>query len=257
MTLATSTIKYIRSLHQKKFRQNYNKFIVEGDKLARECLGQEYFPIEGLFATREWLAAYGSKIPLASGQIQEVSPAALGRISQLTTPNEVLLVVEQKNRDIPAGFPGNKQALFLDRIADPGNFGTILRIADWFGIGPVFYSPDCVEPYNPKVVQASMGSIFRVPFVEIGLDALKSTYPQLHVVGTDMKGESVYDFQPPASSVIVIGSEHHGIRDTYRTLLDGIISIPGEPSSRSESLNAAVAAGIVCAFLHSAKERHI
>lgn len=257
MSLSTSTIKYIRSLHQKKFRQNYNKFIVEGDKLARECLQQQYFPIEGLFATESWLGAHGDALRLAPEKIEEVGPAMLGRISQLSTPNEVLLVVEQRKYELRTGFPEGRQVLYLDKIADPGNFGTILRIADWFGMGPVLYSPDCVEPYNPKVVQASMGAIFRVPFVEMELDVLKEQYPHLYIAGTDMKGESIYSFQPPAAGVMVIGSEHHGIRETYRPLLDTVVSIPGDAAGGAESLNAAVATGIVCAFLHSRKERHM
>ena len=257
MSLSTSTIKYIRSLHQKKFRQNYNKFIVEGDKLARECLRQQYFPIEGLFATASWLTVHGDTLRLAPEKIQEVGPAMLERISQLSTPNDVLMVVEQRKYELLPGFPEGRQILYLDRIGDPGFFVTILRFAELFGMGPVLYSPDCLEPYNPKVVQASMGAIFRVPFVEMDLDVLKKQYPDLYIAGTDMRGESVYSFQPPAGCVMVIGSEHQGIRETYRPLLDTVVSIPGDTDGGAESLNAAVATGIVCAFLHSRKERHM
>ena len=257
MSLAKTTIKYVRSLHQKKFRQNYNKFIVEGDKLVRESLFQRQFPLEALFATEAWLLDNASILPKDATKIEQVSGADLERMSQLSTPNEALAVLEQKNHEADPVLLKSDQSLFLDKIMDPGNFGTMLRIADWFGIRQVFYSPDCVEPYNFKVVQASMGAIFRVRFVEMDLTVLHEKFPEVHLTGTDMEGESVYSFEPKAGGITVIGSEHHGIRAEYRSLVNNFVSIPRFPGSGSESLNAAVATGIICAFLRKVDgEKH-
>lgn len=253
MSLAKTTIKFVRSLQQKKFRQNYNKFIVEGDKLLKEYFLDPQFPLDSLYATEGWLADNELLVASERKKVFQVSGAELDRISNLSNPNEVLAVLDQKILPLNPHLLSSDMSLYLDKIMDPGNFGTILRIADWFGIRQVFYSPDSVDPFNPKVVQASMGAIFRVKFIEIDLLDLHRTYPEIHLVGAAMEGKSVYDYESTPGTLVVIGSEHHGIRHEYREVLGEVISIPRAEGSGSESLNAAIATGIICAFLRKAQ----
>lgn len=257
MSLAKTTIKFIKSLHQKKFRQNYNKFIVEGDKLVTEYFLHPQFPLDSLYATEAWLLENELMVAAEREKVFQVSGAELERISNLSNPNEVLAVLDQKVHPLNPDLLSSGLSLFLDKIMDPGNFGTILRISDWFGIHQVFYSPDSVDPYNPKVVQASMGAVFRVKFIEKDLMDLYGEFPGIHLAGTAMEGKSVYDYEVASGTVVVIGSEHHGIRQEYQEILDDMISIPREAGSGTESLNAAIATGIICAFLRKSQGKHI
>ncbi len=175
----------------------------------------------------------------------EVSEKELNRISGLKTANKVLAIVQTPERKITDKDFG-KILLVLDGISDPGNLGTIIRTADWFGIVNVLCSTDCVELYNPKVVQATMGSLFRVNvFYDDLLEVILDFGKNIPVIGTMLDGENIYNLSLPDNAMIVIGSEAHGIRPEIQQMLTQQITIPSK-NTGTESLNAAVATGIVC-----------
>ena len=242
MTLSKARIKYIRSLQYRKYRQKYNNFIVEGDKIVRELLAQSRVGVEGVYALPGWRAGQPE---LPAVDFAEVSPADLRRISALTTPNQVLAVARMPRLTLDAGALHDDLALYLDGIQDPGNLGTILRIADWFAIPYVFCSRDCVDVFNPKVIQASMGAFLRVRCLEMELPELLDNIPELPVLGATMEGEDLFTATLPERALIVIGNEGRGLSEAVTGRLSRQLTIPG--GGGAESLNAAVAAGIICA----------
>jgi len=248
MTLSKNTVKFINSLRLKKFRQKYNNFIVEGDKMARELLAQKPGQLVALYALEPWLSATAEAGQLPPEKVVAVSPAELKKISSLNTPNQALAVAAIPEVDVAPEKVARSLSLYLDGIQDPGNFGTILRIADWFGITYIFCSPTCVDPYHPKTVQATMGAFLRVVCIERTIEALLLEFPQLPVYGAVMDGENVFRADlGGGEGVIVIGNEGNGISAHAGRFLTRRISIPPALNSRAESLNAAIAAGILCA----------
>ncbi|MCI5080154.1 MAG: RNA methyltransferase [Saprospiraceae bacterium] len=247
--ISKNKIKYIRSLHSKKYRQKYNKFIVEGDKICTEFLQQDVYQLDELYATSTWLEQNYTRIRSVEERCFEVEDHPLKQISALKTANQVLIVA-----DLPEGQSKDLQdihqwCLYLDGIQDPGNMGTILRIADWFGVEHVFCAPDSVEIYNPKVIQASMGAFLRVTHSYIELSNLVNEWPEIPIVGAVMDGNNIYDFEPVKPGIIVIGNEGNGIRPEHLPLLKEQLTIPSARNSGAESLNAGVATGIMCALL--------
>lgn len=248
MTLSKNTAKFIKSLRLKKFRQKYNNFIVEGDKMVRELLARRPALALAVYALEPWLERAAEAGGLPPGKAFPVSMDELKGISGLNTPNQVLAIAaipeaEAEPKEVEQGL-----SLYLDGIQDPGNFGTILRIADWFGIKHVFCSPACADPYSPKVVQATMGALFRVSCVETTLGALCRDFPRLPVYGAATDGENVFKAQLNGSrGIIVVGNEGNGISAQAESFLSRRISIPPALNSQAESLNAAVATGILCA----------
>ena len=216
--------------------------------MARELLVHHSEQVVALYALESWLAHAEEAKTLSPEKLFPVSAAELKRISNLNTPNQVLVVAA-----IPETTTGSKPtedslSLYLDGIQDPGNMGTILRIADWFGIDCVFSSPDCVDPYNPKVVQATMGAFLRVSCIETTIERLHKAHPSLPIYGAVMDGENVFHAKlKGAEGIIVIGNEGSGISSEAESLLSQRISIPPAAHSGAESLNAAVATGILCA----------
>ncbi len=248
MKLSKNKVKFIKSLRLKKFRQKYNNFIVEGDKMVRELLAEAPENVAELYALDDWLAGVEEVGRVGRERLVSISPEELKKISNLNTPNQVLAVSSIPKAEVDAGQLRRSLSLYLDGIQDPGNFGTILRIADWFGISYVFSSTDCVDTYNPKAVQSSMGALFRVVSIETPLDALCRKYPGLPVYGAVMDGEDVFHASlGQGGGIIVIGSEGSGISPAAERLLSHRVSIPPAAHSRADSLNAAVAAGILCA----------
>ena len=225
--MTSAEIKYVKSLSQKKFRDEYGVFTVEGEKLVREA-EKSGFVIEAKYRK------------------EDIGDAAMERISSLSSPSPVLAVVKQPSRPFKA--PSQGLYLALDGIRDPGNLGTILRIADWFGIDAVYASPDTVELYNPKVVQATMGAIFRVPFYTADIPNLCRSYDG-PVYGTFLDGENMYGKSLSASGIIVIGNEANGISKETAACVSDRLYIPPYPAgeSGSESLNAAIATAITVA----------
>lgn len=225
--LTNAEIKRIKSLKEKKFRDEFGQFIVEGEKLVDEALSSGF----------RVLAVYRE---------DEAGREAMERMSHLSTPSPVLAVVE---KPAPKGVVLERGLYIgLDAIRDPGNFGTILRLADWFGITTVFASMDCVEVFNPKVVQASMGSIFRVEVLYCDLPDICRRFRKsdLPVYGTFLDGSDIYEQNLADEGLIVFGNEANGIGPETGAEVSSRILIPSYAKGRTaESLNVATATAIV------------
>lgn len=251
MAVSKAQLKYIRSLQQKKYRQKYNNFVVEGDKIVEELIRIRPGHIEAMYALTPWLERHREALSELQEQITEVTPQELKQLSALHTPNQVLALVRFEADELNAGLLSREWTLFLDGIRDPGNLGTILRIADWFGVSCVCCSPDCVDQYNPKVIQASMGAFLRVHCVSTTLAGLLRLAGPLPVLGADLAGENIFQASLPPRGIVVIGSEAQGLSPEVQAQLTHRISIPRGAHGGAESLNAAVAAGIICAVLQN------
>lgn len=236
--LSKNELKYIQSLCQKKQRQAEGLFLAEGAKLVEELL-QSSFRIRNIYALEEWTHAHPSvKATL-------ITPAELERISSLQTPNQVLAVVEQASITHEPVLK-NKLTLVLDGIQDPGNLGTIIRIADWFGIDQVVASTDTVELYNPKVIQSTMGSLLRVTLWYKDLEIWLPSSP-MPVYGALLEGKNLFGVSPVKEGLLVIGNESKGIREGVRSYVSEPVTIPR--FGGAESLNAAVATGIILSHI--------
>lgn len=223
--LTNAEIKSIRSLREKKFRDELGLFTVEGEKSVAEALASSFEVVRVLRA-------------------EDIGASAMERISQCATPSPVLAVVRMPKEDMPAELPDGL-ALALDSVRDPGNFGTILRIADWFGVSQVFASPDSVETFNPKTVQASMGSVFRVRVSRCDIAALCAEFSSAgrRIYGTVLDGENIYSAQLAADGLVVMGNESNGISAEVARRLDSRLRIPSFGGG-AESLNVAVATAV-------------
>ncbi len=239
--ISKNELKYIQSLCQKKQRAAEGVFIAEGPKLAEELLASNYKIIRG-YASASWLAENKT-----SKGFTEVSDIELEKMTGLQTANQVILIVEQKiQKTIPD--LSKKLSLVLDGIQDPGNLGTIIRIADWFGITQIIASEDTVDLYNPKVVQSTMGSFIRVPVYYTDIVSFLSA-TKLPVYGAMLEGKSMYELEKSATGLLVIGNESKGIRTALQPLIKQAITIPR--FGGAESLNAAVATGILVSHMKS------
>jgi TrmH family RNA methyltransferase len=228
-----------------KFREANKVFIAEGVKLVEELLNS-HFIINIIYATPAWIESHQRFIARQDTVVQEVTEDELKKISNLVTPNEVLALVSYSDRSLPAPETYGNIILLLDRIQDPGNLGTIIRTADWFGISHIFCSPDTVDVFNPKVVQATMGSICRVKVLYTDLRQLMINLKENRkIYGAFSDGESLYEIKPELPSAIVIGNESKGISEEYFSLISKRIGIPPRAEG-AESLNVSVAAGILC-----------
>ena len=225
MMLTNAEIKSIRSLREKKFRDAEGLFVVEGEKMVAEAMASSFKVVRVLRA-------------------EDIGTSAMERISLCATPSPVLAVVRMPRESVPDRIPGGL-TLALDSVRDPGNFGTILRIADWFGVSQVFASPDSVETFNPKTVQASMGSVFRVRVARCDIAALCAEFSSAgrRVCGTVLDGENIYSAQLAADGLVVMGNESNGISAEVARLLDCRLRIPSFGGG-AESLNVAVATAV-------------
>ena len=242
--ITKNQVKYIQSLGQKKSRDIENRFIAEGPKLVIDLLTAENCKIIQLLALKGWI----DENPTASNrtEIIELSDLELEKISQLKTPNQVLAVIEKIEWKTDPEIKGNI-SLALDTIQDPGNMGTIIRLADWFGIKNIFCSTDCADVYNPKVVQASMGSIsrVRVEYTDIFLFLMENN--DVRIYAAVLNGKDITKVDKINEGIIVIGNESKGINAEMLKLSNVQITIPGK--GKAESLNAAVATGIILSHL--------
>jgi TrmH family RNA methyltransferase len=239
--LTKNTIKQIASLKQQKFRKELGLFVVEGRKMTEELLHSN-FEIEGVYATEAFLSDYP-----AFAQAETVTEVQMQQMSGQDTPPGILSVVKiPQQGEIKTT---SRLILALDGIANPGNMGTLIRTAEWFGIHDIVCSKDCVELWNPKVVQATMGSLFRVKVWESDLaiylhhakDEGKSIY------GALLEEENLFQMQAKPEGILVIGSESHGIRADVLPCITHPVTIPRVGDSMTESLNAAVAGAILMA----------
>jgi TrmH family RNA methyltransferase len=235
--------KYIQSLHHKKFRDELGEFIAEGPKVVLELLDSCEFVCLYIIAVESWLQMNEKLLQTYPGpQVFTVKDFELDKISLLTTANNVLAVFKKKAT--AAFIPENKITLVLDGIQDPGNFGTIIRTADWFGIENIVCSPACADMYNPKVVQSTMGSLSRINIVYTNIEEwLQQT--GINKYAAALHGTPVNDCKKLTEAVIIIGNEGKGISDAVMQLTNEKITIP--KIGEAESLNAAVATGIILA----------
>jgi len=246
--LSKSAIKYIRALQQKKNRQNYKNFVVEGEKMANEILSRPNQKIEAIYALPDWIEQNEKLVKPFESILSVISARELKQISSLKTPNQLLLIVKQPEFEIDHALLSRSFCIFLDDIRDPGNMGTILRIADWFGVPYVFCSPTCVEIFNPKVVQASMGALFRVQFFSLSLNEMTAQYPHLNYYAAMLAGENVFEIKVD-NGIIIMGNEARGVNKDQLPPETKMITIPKGKADGAESLNAAVATGIIMAAL--------
>jgi RNA methyltransferase, TrmH family len=251
MGISGNQSKFIKSLHQKKYRQKYNKFVVEGEKMVVECIRDQPALIAELFCTSPFLDKSPDIEKSWISQFNIITEREMEKISALNSPSPALAVMHKIGFDNTELYQKKGKVLFLDNIKDPGNLGSILRIAEWFGVIYIILSDQCVDVYNPKVVQASMGSILRMPTVEMNCDAFLSfcMESKLPMISASLSGESIYDINPPKHAIICIGSESHGLTEQIEIKSAYKIKIPAATTNKSESLNAAIATGIILAIL--------
>lgn len=226
-TLTQARIKEIRSLSEKKYRQQTGLFVVEGEKMVEEAISSGFEPVE-LYRR------------------DQIGEKAMSRISGMVTPSPVLAVLRQRSYEMPDISKGLFVA--LDGVRDPGNFGTIVRLCDWFGVDAIFASEDSVELYNPKVVQATMGAIFRKKVIYCDLEQLCARFAasSIPVYGTLLDGDDIYSQPLTANALIVMGNESNGISARVRSHVTSALRIPsftgGAPTA--ESLNVAIATAV-------------
>lgn len=232
--ISKNQIKFVKQLEQKKYRQREGAFVAEGPKVVGDLLMAKYSPIH-LFATEEWATANNKQDCLI------VTPDELRKLSFLQHPQQVLAVFRMPSY---SKLQTSSLTLALDGIQDPGNLGTIIRIADWFGINTIVCSEDTADAWNPKVVQATMGSIARVNMIYTNLEEYLS-HTTLPVCGTLLDGDNIYTQELPHEGIIVMGNEGNGISPAIRQMVTHRLLIP-QFRPGAESLNVAIATAITC-----------
>jgi TrmH family RNA methyltransferase len=249
-------MKLLRSLAKKKYREQHGLFLVEGEKMVQELLagaGNADFPLREIYAIPAWLEEQRAHLDMHRIPIVEASEQDLREASSLVSPQPVLALVGMPARETDQVLPENECILAFDAVRDPGNLGTILRTADWFGIRHIVCSPDSVDVFNPKVIQSTMGAYARVKIHILELEALlhREEIRERAVFGTYLTGESIYETELGTNPVILFGNESHGLDPQLRKHLQGAISIPpfSRGGSGSESLNLASSVAVVCSEL--------
>jgi RNA methyltransferase, TrmH family len=242
--LSKVRIKYIQSLGQKKDRDAEDVFIAEGPKIVEEFLSSANVEIQHLYATGRWIEKNRKRIE--SVELTEVEPSELERISQLKTPNEVLAVVSKFK--LPATIDlKSRVTLALDTIQDPGNMGTIIRIADWFGVKNIICSNDCADSYSSKVVQSTMGSIARVNIIYTELESWLKKDTDVKKYAAALSGRPLRSFGKIEEGILIVGNESKGIHENILAMADEKITI--QRIGKAESLNAAVSTGIILSHI--------
>lgn len=233
--LSKNQVKLIQKLHHKKYRNELNLFIVEGKKSINEFLQAGYTP-QLLIATEAFTTSVSQHL------ITPVSKDELRKVSTLQNPDEGLAVFEQPKHK---GILQEGVIVALDNVQDPGNLGTIIRLCDWFGVETLLCNTQTVDCYNPKVVQASMGSLTRVAVHYLDLAAFLTT-TALPVYTMDLEGENLYTATFPKDCILILGNEANGISSEVRALSNEVITIPRfSQHQRTESLNVAMAGAII------------
>lgn len=242
--LSKNKLKYIRSLELKKNRKEERVFVAEGHKLVGDLLG--HFTCRLLLATRPWLESHPN---VDAEEVIEVTQEELTRASLQKTPQDILAIFEQPQYLMQPEVITQSLCLALDDVQDPGNLGTIIRLADWFGIEHIFCSHGTVDVYNPKTVQATMGALARVKLHYCDLPALIASLKGVPVYGTFLDGNDMYAETLSDNGLIVMGNEGNGVSKEVAKLVNKRLYIPNYPPQRdtSESLNVAIATAVICA----------
>lgn len=248
MAISNAQIKLLQSLKLKKFRQKYGKYFVEGPKMVEELMLNKPDSIDTVFGTADYLEKLSGKAN--KFKVVEVDERSLKKVSELKTPNQVIAIANLPNLNKVPQLRPSGVSIFLDRIQDPGNLGTIIRIADWFGIKDVVCSVGTVDAFSPKVIQSTMGAIYRVNVSYTAYEDLIGHNDGIQSFGAVLDtGSSIYSLGDDFSGILVIGNESQGISSDLQAKLNHLISIPRITAGGSESLNAAVACGIICGQL--------
>lgn len=244
--LSKNKVKYIRSLESKKFRSQYRAFLAEGNKLVADLL--PYFTCELLVAKPCWMATQGD---ICASELLVADENDLPKASLLKSPQDVLAVFRQPDWSLGDVDPAGELVLALDGVQDPGNLGTIVRLADWFGIRHIVCSRDTADVFNPKTVQATMGALARVKvhYTELTAYLREQAGRAVPLYGTFLDGENLYSKTLSATGIVVMGNEGNGIRQEIEELIGEKLYIPNYPpeEATSESLNVAIATAVVCA----------
>ena len=240
--IGKNTIKWIKSLEMKKNRKREGLFVAEGPKVVGDLISR--FRLHTVFATREWQGGEKMEAHVAYHLVEDDE---LRRLSFLQHPQQVMAVFEM-NKEEKVEVDADRITLMLDGVQDPGNLGTIIRIADWFGIDSIICSPDTADAYNPKVVQATMGSLGRVRVTYSQLTPLLSSINgDMPIYGTLLDGKDIYQTELTQRGIIIMGNEGNGISEEVRKMVTHPILIPRFRQGESaESLNVAVATAITC-----------
>lgn len=246
--LSKAKIKLIQSLEQKKKRCEEQLFVAEGPKVVGDLL--PFFTCRLIVAENSWLSTHSTT---QAAEIVEVTQEELRKASFLKAPQEVLALFELPTYPTPHSIVSEELCLALDEVQDPGNLGTIIRIADWFGIHHIFCSTGTADAYSPKTVQASMGAIARVRVHHVNLPEflqdIRTTQPKTPIYGTALDGNSIYKEPLSTHGIIIMGNEGKGISKQIQKIMTHKLFIPNYPegSTTSESLNVAIATAITCA----------
>ena len=241
--LSKGKVKYIHSLEMKKYRNELNAFVAEGNKLVADMMFA--FECELILAKPSWMAMQGN---IPAKELLEAEGDDIRKASFLKNPQDVLAVFKRPDWPLDEADPSTSLVLALDGIQDPGNLGTIIRLADWFGIEHIFCSPDTADLYNPKTVQATMGALARVKVHYCSLPQLIESLADIPVYGTFLSGNIIYAESLSAHGLIVMGNEGKGVSPEVEKLINKKLYIPNYPQERetSESLNVAIATAVVC-----------
>ena len=243
--MTKNDIKFIQSLKQTKFRKENKMFVVEGNKLVSELLASN-FNVENILITESWM----EKFPEMASSLKSyeiVNAKQMEQMSSMVTPPGIIATAHTPSYNINPENAANEIILALDGINDPGNLGTMIRTADWFGINKIVCSNDCADAWQAKTIQSTMGSIFRIQIMETDLREFLSNI-NAPIYGALMEGENIFTKKiEKKNGVIIIGSESHGIRKDVLPLVTYPIHIPRGKGSQTESLNASIAAAIIIA----------
>jgi len=254
--ISSSQAKLIRSLRQKKFRDQHRLFLVEGEKMVLEMATsrpENGFQVQEIFATPEWIESQASVIPSQKIRISETNYAEIKKVSNLVTPQAVIALVSMPPGHFSVEAILHNPVLAFESIRDPGNLGTIIRTADWFGIKHLICTPDSTDLFNPKVVQSTMGAIARVQVHYQELEPLLADkeIQNKKIFGTYMDEKNIYQTRLEPDPLILFGNESHGLSGAFGPYIHQKISIPSfsPDGSGSESLNVASSVAVVCSEL--------
>jgi len=252
--ISRNRLKYLSSLKIKKLRTEHRQFIMEGDKIVSDMLKEGKTGIRQLIASQEWLRANDKLLTGLAGEVTEADLTDLERISSLETPPPVIAVLDMFEHTLDMKELSDSWCIALDTIQDPGNLGTIIRSADWFGIRHIICNEGCADYFSPKVIQASMGAILRVKVYYGNLASIMKKYASglsLTVYGTFMEGMPVYNITSDKRGMIVFGNESRGISEELIPLIQNRITIPtgNKGTSHIESLNVASSVAVVCSVI--------
>ena len=245
MEISKAKIKVFSSLSSKKHRKEENLFIVEGSKCVLDTI--DYFSPYAIVATKQWVETHRDKIN--EEVLMTATPTQISQISSLSTASDVVAIYQLPKWELDSNQIADNLTLVLDGVQDPGNLGTIIRIADWFGIHQIVASHDTVDVFNPKTIQATMGAISRVRVIYTDLESLLKSHNDLPIYGTLLEGENIYEKSLKSPAFIIMGNEGKGISPAIRELISEGLFIPSYPGDieTSESLNVGVATAITIA----------